>query len=168
MTGRDGAGGPAAGAVPAVVPGDVLLARAPGLAVWACAVTVYPDGFAFTLLTLYDPGAVAPPAPWALDETERGGMTWLAARYADGRSRAADLNANTPARQPRGPHLRVLDASGSDGCDESRWWVTPLPPPGPVELAIHLGGRKVPTGAADLDGAAIASAAARAEIVWPG
>lgn len=166
MTGRSV---PPPGVVPVVVPGDVLVVNAAGLVVSAGAVTVYPEGFAFTLQTLSDtrrPGS--PPAPWALDEAERERMTWLEVRYPDGRTRAADLNANTPHRQPGGPRLQVMDASGSDGCDMSRWWVTPLPPPGPVELAIHLNGAKTPTGVARLDGAALLSAADRAQIIWPG
>jgi hypothetical protein len=150
-----------------VVPDDVVVVRAAGVVVWAGAVTVYPEGFEFTLLTLCDTRSVRPPASWALDTGERGRMTWLEVQYPDGRRRAADLNTNTPPRQRRGPHLSVLDASGSDGCDVSRWWVTPIPPPGPVELAIHLNGETTPTGIGRLDGAAIAGAAGRAEAVWP-
>jgi len=149
------------------MPGDVLVVDAAGLAVWAGAVTVYPHGFAFTLRTLSDSRRIGPPpTPWALDVAERERMTWLEVRYSDGRTRAADLNANTPPRQPQGPHLRAMDAGGSDGCDISRWWVTPLPPPGPVDLAIHLNGDKTPTGVGRLDGAALLSAATRAQVIW--
>jgi len=165
VTGEDRPG-PPPGTVPVVVSADVVLARTARMVVWAGAVTVYPEGFEFTLVTLYDARSAAPPASWALDTSERGRMTWLEVGYSDGRRRAADLNANTPPRQRRGPHLTVLDASSSDGCDVSRWWVTPLPPPGPVELAIHLNGETNPTGAAHLDGAALARAAGQAEAVW--
>jgi hypothetical protein len=54
-------------------------------------------------------------------------MTWLEIRYADGRARAADLNANTPPGQSQGPHVHMLNGGGSDGCDDSRRWVIPLP-----------------------------------------
>jgi len=152
-----------------VVPGDVILARAPGLAVWAGAVTVYPEGFAFTLLTLFDTRRTEPPpAIWALDVAERGRMTWLEVGYADGR-RTANPDTSTPRRQGRRPNLIMLDGHASyfpEGWDVSRWWVTPLPPPGPVELAIHLNGEATPTGVGRLDGAAIVSAAARTETVW--
>jgi len=168
MTGQHGRRGPPPGTVPVVVNGDVLMVDSAGLAVQAGAVTVYPEGFAVTLRVLSDPrGAGPPPAPWALDVAERVRMTWLEVRYPDGRVRAADLNANTPRRQPRGPCVQAVDASASDGCDISRWWVTPLPPPGPVELAIHLNGEKTPTGVGSLDGAALLRAAARAQVIWP-
>ena len=118
MTGEDGRGAAPPGTVPMVVPGDVLVVDTAGLVVWGGAVTVYPQGFAFTLRTLSDLRRAGPaPTPWALDVAERERMTWLEVRYGDGRSRAADLNANTPPRQPRGPHLRAMDAGGSDGCE---------------------------------------------------
>jgi predicted P-loop ATPase len=121
MTGRRSRIGPPSGTVPVVVPGDVVLASSAGLVVWAGAVTVYPEGFAFALLTLTDTRRAGQPASWALDVAERGRMTWLEIGYPDGRRRAADMNANTPRRQPGGPHVTVLDASVSDGCGDSRW-----------------------------------------------
>ncbi len=164
MTELAGRSGPPSGTVPVVVPGDVMLARRAGLAVWAGAVMVFPQGFVFTLLTLFDTRrAEPPPSDWALDVAERGRMTWLEIGYPDGRRRAADMNANTPDRQPGGPHLKMLDGSGS----YSRWWVTPLPPPGTVELAVHLNGEATPAAVGRLDGGAMVSAAGRAEAVWP-
>jgi hypothetical protein len=49
---------------------------------------------------------------------------------------------------------------------ESWWWVSPLPPPGPVEFAIFLHGSPGPTGTARIDASQITSAAAKAEILW--
>ena len=164
MTGQDSCQGPPSGTVPVVVPGDAVLARRAGLVVWAGAVMVFPEGFVFTLLTLSDTRCAGPPpSDWALDVSERGRMTWLEIGYPDGRRRAADMNANTPDRQPGGPHLRMLGGSGS----YSRWWVTPLPPPGQVELAVHLNGEATPAAVGRLDGTAMVSAAGRAEVVWP-
>jgi hypothetical protein len=159
---------PPAGVIPVTVPGDVVLLRAPGLAVWARAVTVFPDGFAFTLQTLFDTMVTNPPASWALDAPQRCRETWLAIRFSDGRYRAADLNANTPRDQPQGPHLRFYGglASRTGGWERSRWWATPLPPPGPVELAIHLNGQAGPSGVGYLDGEALTAAAARAQTLW--
>jgi hypothetical protein len=162
---------PPSGIVPVTVPGDAILTRTPTLAVWAGAVTVYPEGFVFTLLTLFDRRRTKPPADWAMDVPERDRRSWLEVRYADGRARAADLNANTPRDQPKGPHLRMLNGEASqwpEGEDESRWWVTPLPPPGPVELVLHLNGDAGPVVSGRLDGAALAEAAAQAHAAWPG
>jgi hypothetical protein len=159
---------PPAGVIPVTLPGDVVLVRAPALAVWAGAVTVFADSFAFTLLTLSDTRVTRPPESWALDVPQRSRETWLAVRFSDGRYRAADLNANTPPHQPQGPHVRFSggQANWTDGWDRSRWWVAPLPPPGPVELAIHLNGQDDPTGVGYLDGDALTAAAARAQTLW--
>jgi hypothetical protein len=159
--------GPPGGTVPVVVPGDLALVDRPGLMVWAGAITAYPEGFEFTLLMLFDAGRMTAPATLALDAPLRNQGSWIAVRFGDGRYRAADLNANTPSDQPDGPHLTVQHAEGHEGRDSSRWWVSPLPPPGPVELAVHLNGELTPTGTGYLDGAALVSAASSAEILWP-
>jgi hypothetical protein len=167
MTQRQYVPTPPGGVVPVVVPGDLVLVREPGLAVWAGAVTVFPEGFEFTLLILSDASRVPPPADFALDVPDRGRMSWLEVRFADGRRRAADLNANTPPDQPQGPQMTLQYGAGADGWLRSMWWVTPLPPPGPVELTIHLGGAEGTTGTGLLDGARLTEAASRADVVWP-
>jgi hypothetical protein len=160
--------GPPGGVTPVAVPDDVVLIRSVALVVWCGAVTVFPAGFEFTLLMLFDTNRTGPPAHFALHPPERGQMSWLEARYADGRHRAADLNANTPIDQPQGPHLMFQDgmAVWTEGWFRTRWWVTPLPPPGPVELTIHLNGEQPRTGTGYLDGAALADAAATAKVIW--
>src|ERR1022692_1813439 len=121
--------GPPGGVTPVAVPDDVVLIRSVALVVWCGAVTVFPAGFEFTLLMLFDTNRTGPPAHFALHPPERGQMSWLEARYADGRHRAADLNANTPIDQPQGPHLMFQDgmAVWTEGWFRTRWWVTPWP-----------------------------------------
>jgi hypothetical protein len=85
------------------------------MVVWAGAVTVYPEGFEFMLLTLYDARTTTPPASWALDIAERGRMTWLEVQYPEGRRRAADLNANNATS----PAARA--ASSRARCERLRW-----------------------------------------------
>jgi hypothetical protein len=158
---------PPAGAIGITVPGDLVLVREASLAVWAGAVTAFPQGFEFTLLTLADlRHAVLPAGP---SPRHAGPGTWLEIHYADGRARSADLDTNSPPEQPEGPHLTVTDAieMTSEGWNISRWWVTPLPPQGLVEITVHLGGDPQLTGAGHLDGRAIAAAALRAGTAWP-
>jgi hypothetical protein len=155
---------PPAGTIPKVVPSDLVLVRKPGLVVWMGAITAFPEGFEFTLLTLFDSSGGQLPADFALFPSERNSKTWVELRYADGRHREADLNENTPRGQLEGPHLTLQDGTAA----RHTWWVTPLPPPGPVELAIHLAGEEKPTGIGVLDGALVVEAAKQAEILWPG
>lgn len=146
--------------LPVTVPGDIVLFRDAGLVIWAGTVSAWAEGFEFSLLMLADVGrsdaAVLPEL--ALDVEERGQNAWLSLQYADGRSRASDLNANTPYDQPAGPHLDFLSGQSiiSEGRHCSRWFVAPLPPPGPIQLTIHLGGHSGRSGVGYLDGRVIA------------
>jgi hypothetical protein len=160
---------PPPGITPITVPGDITLLLRPGLMISAGAVRAWPQGFEFTLsmLTSINHADPVPPESMALYPEERGPHSWLSVRYADGRERSADLNANTPFDQPEGPHLTFVDGEASytdtDGWDYSQWRVTPLPPPGPVQITIHLGGHPDVTGSGYLDGRAIAEAGTRAQ-----
>ena len=153
--------------MPVTVPGDTTLLCKPGLFISAGAVRAWPQGFEFTLSMLgnISPVDAVPTESIALYPKERGSHSWLSVQYADGRERSADLNANTPFDQPEGPHLTCAYAESSDteGWDYSRWWVRPLPPPGPVQITIHLGGHSEETGSGDLDGQAIAEAGTHAQ-----
>lgn len=153
---------PPPGIMPVTVPGDTTLLSKLGLVISAGSVKAWPQGFEFTLTMLTDidlPEAV-PAQSIALYPKERGSHSWLSVQYADGRERSADLNANMPFEQPEGPHLTCLEGAASDteGWDFSRWWVRPLPPPGPVQITIHLGGHSGVSGSGCLDGQAIAEA----------
>jgi hypothetical protein len=152
--------------LPATTPGDTVLLRRPGQAIWAGAVSAWPEGFEFTLLMLNDVHRIdaPPPEALALHPGERGPNAWISVQYADGRARGADLNTNTPTEQTAGPHLSLIygESSATEGWDLSRWWVTPLPPPGPIQLTIHLGHHSNTTCTGHLDGQAIIQAARRA------
>jgi hypothetical protein len=106
-----------------------VLLRRPGQAIWAGAVSAWPEGFEFTLLILNDVhrADTPPPETLALHPGERGPNAWISVRYADGRTRAADLNTNTPGEQTAGPRLSFIygESSATEGWDMSRWWVTP-------------------------------------------
>jgi hypothetical protein len=153
--------------MPVIVPGDTTLLRKLGLVISAGEVRAWRQGFEFTLSMLSDVhlADAVPVASIALYPKERGSHSWLSVRYADGRERSADLNANTPFDQPDGPHLtcQYAESSDTEGWDHSRWWVTPLPPPGPVQITIHLGGHSKETGSGYLDGQVIAEAGTRAQ-----
>ena len=160
---------PPSGVLPVTLAADVVLMRRPGLAVWAGAFSVFPGGFEFTLLTLFDVG-VELPADLIRDVHRRNYETWLTIRFSDGRYReVTESSLNSPPDQPEGPQLRMTNgaASWSDGWWVARWWVSPLPPPGPVGLAVHLDGGAVPGGTAQLNGAELAAAGARAVVWWP-
>jgi hypothetical protein len=140
--------------IPVAIPGDLILVHQPGLLAYAGAFTVSSAGFEFMVRiardTIRDPELR--PQPWALHLDQRDHQTWLEARFADGRVCAypsADMSENVC--------LEFLFGEDRDGCSDTQWWVSPLPPPGPVELTLHLGEA---TGKAALDAAAVLDAAA--------
>jgi hypothetical protein len=123
---------------------------------------VWPQGFEFTLLTLGDVSSagsawlagVEPARSIALHLQERGRDSLLTVRYT------------APAASAAGPRqVRLLDEESSDTGEmaRSRRWVTPLPPPGLVELAVRLGGDGGISGAGYVDGQVIAEAGAPAD-----
>jgi len=159
--------GPPLREIQIAVPGDLVLVQQPGLLVWAGAFTVSSSGFEFALRVtadVSDPG-VRMPEPFALYPNQRDHGTWLSVGFADGRSCAADISGGTCPSDLGDMHIRFMfgEESTSDGRADSRWWVSPLPPPGPVELVTYLNGRAGPMGAAALDARALLEAAAAIE-----
>ncbi|WP_433250617.1 hypothetical protein ACQPYK_04480 [Streptosporangium sp. CA-135522] len=83
----------------------------------------------------------------------------------------ADFDEWPPPR-PEGPILRRNGGGGGSGDDRfvsSSWslWLWPLPPPEPFEFAVEWPLYEVPLTFTELDGAAIAAAAGRAQPYWP-
>jgi len=95
-------------------------------------------------------------------------VKWAAGETAPGRGVHQSWRPGLPERLGRAPpggsgaatYTRAVEiaarASDTEGWDRSRWQVTPLAPPGPVELTIHLGGNSGVTGTGHLDGRFIA------------
>lgn len=145
--------------IPVAVPGDLVFVRQPRLVAYAGAFTVSSAGFEFTVRITADvtghPELV--PQSWALHLDQRARETWLEVRFADGRACATDLNTSTWPGTSRDIRLKFLSGEGST----AHWWVSPLPPPGPVELALHLNGQTAC--AATLDAGTLLDAAATVE-----
>lgn len=154
---------PPARDIPVAVPGDLILVQAPGLLAYAGAFTVSSAGFEFTIRiatnTSTKPERMA--GSWALHVDSRQNQNWLEIRFADGRVCFADLNTNTWPGTSEDLRVKFLFGEDRDGCSDSQWWVSPLPPPGPVGLTLHLNGENAAT--ATLDASELLAAAAAVE-----
>jgi hypothetical protein len=158
--------------VPVAVAGDLVLVRESGLLVSAGAFTVWSTGFGFELHVAADAGNPEVSLPgdmWSLDRDWRDRCTWMSVHYSDGRACDANMNwctlpddeSNTKSTQ-----LRVeFTYSPGELARCSRWWVSPLPPVGPVKLTIHLDGRDGPVGTASLQAGPLLAAASELEKV---
>jgi hypothetical protein len=163
---------PPAWALPVTLPGDLVLISQPGTLVGIGPICACPAGFTFYLMASLDSTVANPPELLFLGRTtyERQNMTRFLIRYIDGMTAASGHNRRAAEkgeltlrycgeqRQPNGNWVR----------QESMWWVSPLPPPGPVDFQIHLPAPQQATGAAHYDGTAIIQAASRSEVLWPG
>jgi hypothetical protein len=149
---------PSAADIPVAVPGGLVIARQPGLLAWAGAFTVTPDGFEFALRI-----TTTGPCGWALHEEERNARSWLEVRYPDGRACESDLNDSLWQGGEENLVVAFLYGSSSSSAtetvDNSQWWVSPLPPPGPVDMILHLNGALGAAWAGRIDSAALRGAA---------
>ena len=180
MPGEGRAEKPPEWALPVTVAGDLVLVRQGGVLVSVGAVCAYPVGFEFYLTFGFDRGQAA---GWragvpgdrllgfhARTPHERESVTRIVVGFADGT--VADSLSMTRVT-PGEPVLRF--AGGDSGIGsylpvlraESRWWVSPLPPPGPVEFRVFLHGAAGPDGTASMDAGVIVEAAARSQALWP-
>jgi len=159
--------------IPGSVPGELLLIRTEEVAVAIGGICAYPNGFEFTAhvrMRAEDENGLRGHNPFGLfgrrgrqasDDVLRLGLL-----FADGRRGA------TTGRHwaPDDPEHLVLWPGGGGGSDR-RWdgtfWVHPVPPDGPVTFVAAWPEYGVAETQAELDGAAIRAAAARAVILWP-
>ncbi len=93
----------------------------------------------------------------------------LGVMFADGR-RAAAPGARPRPGDDAGAGRLVLMENGGGGSArtwDGNFWVSPLPPDGPVTFVVSWPERGVAETRTELDGAAIREAAGRAVILWP-
>jgi hypothetical protein len=162
---------PPARDIPVAVAGDLVLVRESGLLVSAGAFAVSSSGFEFELhvaADVSDPAVQLPRDMFSVERDWRADCTWMSIGYADGRACDAYINGCAlPGDDNReSTDIRVSFMFNPDEyARSSRWWVSPLPPPGPLELTIHLNGRAGQVGAASLDAGVLLAAAAMVEKV---
>ena len=152
------------------VPVSTVVARTPEVVVAVARVTAYPTGFELELTVRIHEAPVA----GSFDQIRR--RTWggfaafpgeslrTSVVFADGR-RATTSNFGPRAADP-GVTLLPVGGSGTQARFDQRFWVAPLPPAGPVGVAVEWERRSLADTQVDVDGAAIVAAAAEAETLW--
>jgi hypothetical protein len=160
---------------PATVPVSVVLARTATAAVTLTGVQVFTTGIAFTVGLRCRPETLA-----ALESRDLGDLLWghrgpgpqllVGVELADGR-RASNVPAGPDASgDPGGPDAVLFHGGGGSAgqlsADHS-WWLSPLPPAGPLRVVVRCDPLGVPDTVTELDGAAIRAAAERVVTLWP-
>ena len=134
------------------VPTEVVVARTPTVVVAVDRVVAYPNGFELGVtVRTHDE-----PVPGSFETGTR--RSWSGTAAFPGQSLTVGLDGNLT--------IVPVSGSGTQTRFDQRFWVMPLPPPGPVSLIVEWPARDLPEARADLDGSAIVEAAARAEPLW--
>lgn len=162
--------------IPGSVPAEVVLIRTEQVAVAVGSLRAYPNGFEFTLLSRMRREDETGPGgdPLERHRSRRGtqvpeDVLRLGVLYADGRRGATATGHPWPLDDVDADRLILLQNGG--GGSDRRWdgdfWVSPLPPEGPVTFVASWPRHGVTETRAEVDGAVIREAAGRAVILWP-
>lgn len=174
--------GPPVGVVPGIVALELVLVRTERVLVAIPVVEAYPDGYALSLTVVagseeveldsmigYGPrmhrrgrGGTAAPAP---DEQLRFGV-----QLADGSKATTSVRGRPGPRSEQAREGAVLvqrGGSGGDGQWRQDYWGWPLPPTGPMTLAVKWRAADVPLTTHEIDSELVRAAAGRAQVVFP-
>jgi len=158
--------------VPAVVPVGVVLARTEASAVSLTGVRVFSTGLSFTVDLRCRPEALPDGVVDLGSQLWRGrsgDQLLVGVEFADGR-RASNLPRHDPFGDPADAEAVVFhqgSGSGNQLSVEQEWWLSPLPPPGPLRVVVRCDLLGLPEATVELDGAAIQAAAEGVVVLWP-
>lgn len=169
---------PVRGAIPGVVAIETILARTDAVGVSVASALVYPNGLEFEVVvvaedewTKLDPFFSRP------DEDEEGvipsSLLRIGVEYADGRKAMntrerwaswLDDEGDNPA--PPDPILLGGRGGGGGGHWAYRFWLWPLPPPGPMCLVCEWPDADIPLTRREVDGKSIIDAGTRVQTIF--
>ena len=155
--------------IPVALPINVVLARTDDVAVALLGMQVYSTGVAFELAVRTrvwtDPyGRGLHEMVFGHGRSAAGGLL-LGLEFADG-SRVSNVHGFAP---PNGSGI-VFHPGGGGGDDrtvDQEWWLSPLPPEGPVRLVFSCAPLGIEETTTEIGGAAISRAAADVVTLWP-
>lgn len=161
--------------VPAVVPVSAVLGRTDAVAVVLSSVEACSTGFGFEVSVRLR----QPPSPHddvygqVMGNSGAGGQLLLGVEFADGR-RGSTIGRSgawppQPGVQGEGQSVSLSSTGGGGGGRrvDQRWWVSPLPPDGPLRVVVRWDAQGLDETVTELDGTAIAAAGRRAVVLWP-
>ena len=152
--------------LPVSLPQNLLLVRTDDVAVALLGLQVSSTGVAFELNVRVRPSARAglghrlQELVW---DRGRGGAAFLfGVELADGRR-----GSSVPGRSSEGVVFSSRGGSGGDSSIRQRWWLSPLPPDGPLTVVVRCPELGLAETAVELDGTALRRAAEQVVELWP-
>lgn len=153
--------------IPTALPMNRVLVRTPDLAVALLGLRAYTTGVAFELVArargLEDPDAGNRLSSVFWERRPDTPRFLLGVEFADGR-RASNLV------RPRNSDDLLLHSGAGSGGDTSvdqEWWLSPLPPDGPLRVVLRCPEIGIEETVVGLDGTAIRRAGESAVVLWP-
>ena len=153
--------------LPVALPVNLVLAHTEDVAVALTRLQVHSAGLSFDLLVRLRPSA------GIAREDRLDGLLWhgrgsgasflLGVGFADGR------RATNVPRGGAGDDVVLVSGGGSGGMSsvEQSWWLHPLPPEGPLTVAVRCDELGIEESLTELDGTAVRRAAERVVTLWP-
>jgi hypothetical protein len=151
--------------IPVAVPLNVVLARTDDVAIALLGLQVYTTGLEFDLACRVRSGLRGRDLSELVFEHGRRteGRLLLGVGFADGR-RISNVEG-------RGPESDVVfhpgGGGGGDRSVDQSWWMSPLPPDGPLTFVVDCAALGVTETSTVIDGSLIARAAAGVVTLWP-
>lgn len=152
--------------VPVALPHNVLLARTDDVAVSLLGLQVCSTGVLFHVDVRVRASALRRldhrlnELVWA--HGPRCSRFLLGVEFSDGR-RASSL----PGGSSGGVLLQSRGGGGGETSIDQSWWLSPLPPEGPLHLVVRCPDLGLPESMVELDGGEIRRAAERVVVLWP-
>ena len=163
---RDPRSGPAQDEVGVLGLSSFQLARTEEAVVAVRGVTAFSDGLLLAVVVLFSDEQSAEDLGWAMQDWSRSpGRFRFGAVFADGRS-ATSGTRDAPVVQTDGPALVLLRSQASALLWDGSYWLTPLPPSGPLVLGCRWPDRGIPETLVEIDPAPLLTAAVASTPVW--
>jgi hypothetical protein len=151
--------------LPVALPANRLLARTDDVAVGLVGLQVFSTGLSFELAVRVRPSADRVGRSlhdlfWAASSQE-GAAFLLGIEFADGR------RLSTLQPDAEGTVLHQAGGGGGDAAVDQAWWLSALPPDGPLTVVVRCDALGIPETVSVLDGTAVRAAAADVVTLWP-
>lgn len=156
--------------VPVALPRNTLLARTEDVAVALLGLHVYTTGVAFALIVRVRPAAagrlpvgealMGRPHPFGRESHAR---FLIGVEFSDGR-RVTSLDMRDPGAEIV---FNLASSSSGDTGGKQTWWLSPLPPEGPLRLVVRCPEIGIAETSTELDGTAIRRASNDVVALWP-
>lgn len=151
-----------------VVPINLTLARTPDLIIALTHADVFTAGLTLHLSCRSGSTAVDENGRPKLIATSRPTGTLLfGVEFSDGRSATNMTGALPEVGDPEQPLLQRATAHGSSSVDDRAYYLTPLPPPGPMTVLVAAPLLDIPDHRHQIDTTAFRDAHSRTAVLWP-